>query len=235
MAPMWKYIRRYLPFALAAIVFMTVEVFVDLIQPQLMQTIVDDGVLGVDTGGVSDMQIILGSGLKMLLLVILGCICGSMNAVCVNLTTQNVGNRIRQDLFARIMSLSSQQTDNFSTGSLITRVTNDVTQTENMIAQFIRSLVRMGLITVGSLIFLFEINMKYALVVLASLPFMVLFMVFLLKRVTPQFLQLQQQLDNLNNIMQLADMLSNDDLVNDLLDVKNDEDLLAVAAKYPGE
>ncbi|MBR7027544.1 MAG: ABC transporter ATP-binding protein [Bacteroidales bacterium] len=199
---MWKYIRKYLPFAIAAILFMALEVYVDLIQPQLMRSIVDDGVLGVNNGGTGDLQIILHNGIRMILLVLLGCVCGSMNAVCVNLTTQNMGNLMRKDLFSRIMSFSSLQTDKFSTGSLITRVTNDVTQTEGMVAQVIRGLVRMGLTIVGSLIFLLQINRSYSLMVLAVLPFMILFTVLVLRRVTPKFLKVQQQLDNLNNIMQ---------------------------------
>lgn len=199
---MWKYIRKYLPFAIAAIVFMSLEVYVDLIQPQLMRSIVDDGVLGVNNGGTGDLQIIINNGLKMILFVLLGCVCGSMNSVCVNLTTQNMGNRIRKDVFAKVMSLSSLQADKFSTGSLITRVTNDVNQTEGMVAQLIRGLVRMGLTTVGSLIFLLQINRSYSMVVLAALPFMIVFMIFILKRATPLFLKVQQQLDNLNNIMQ---------------------------------
>ncbi len=199
---MWKYIRKYLPFAIAAILFMALEVYVDLIQPQLMRSIVDDGVLGVNNGGTGDLQIILHNGIRMVLLVLLGCVCGSMNAVCVNLTTQNMGNLMRKDLFSRIMSFSSLQTDKFSTGSLITRVTNDVTQTEGMVAQVIRGLVRMGLTIVGSLIFLLQINRSYSLMVLAVLPFMILFTVLVLRKVTPKFLKVQQQLDNLNNIMQ---------------------------------
>ncbi|MBO7488299.1 MAG: ABC transporter ATP-binding protein [Bacteroidales bacterium] len=199
---MWKYIRKYLPFAIAAILFMAMEVYVDLIQPQLMRSIVDDGVLGVNAGGTGDLQIILSNGIKMILFVLLGCVCGSMNAVCVNLTTQNMGNLMRKDLFSRIMSFSSLQTDKFSTGSLITRVTNDVTQTEGMVAQVIRGLVRMGLTIVGSLIFLLQINRSYSLMVLAVLPFMILFTVLVLRKVTPKFLKVQQQLDNLNNIMQ---------------------------------
>lgn len=199
---MWKYIRKYLPFAIAAILFMALEVYVDLIQPQLMRSIVDDGVLGVNNGGTGDLQIILHNGIRMILLVLLGCVCGSMNAVCVNLTTQNMGNLMRKDLFSRIMSFSSLQTDKFSTGSLITRVTNDVTQTEGMVAQVIRGLVRMGLTIVGSLIFLLQINRSYSLMVLAVLPFMILFTVLVLRKVTPKFLKVQQQLDNLNNIMQ---------------------------------
>lgn len=199
---MWKYIRKYLPFAIAAIIFMALEVYVDLIQPQLMRSIVDDGVLGVNNGGTGDLQIILQNGLKMILFVLLGCVCGSMNSVCVNLTTQNMGNQMRKDLFSRIMSFSSLQTDKFSTGSLITRVTNDVSQTEGMVAQVIRGLVRMGLTTVGSLIFLLQINRSYTMVVLAALPFMIVFTIFVLRRATPMFLKVQQQLDNLNNIMQ---------------------------------
>ena len=199
---MWKYIRKYLPLAIAAVIFMTGEVFVDLAQPKLMSAIVDDGVLGVNNGGVGAMQLLLKYGLRMVILVFIGCVCGASNSICVNISSQNVGNSIRKDAFKRIMGLSFQQTDEFTTGSLVTRVTNDITQTERMVAQFIRGLIRTGLLTFGSLYFLFSLNPKYSFIVLCTLPFVIGFMIICLRKAGPLFTKLQAQLDNVNQIMQ---------------------------------
>lgn len=199
---MWKYIRKYLPLALAAVAFMLGEVFVDLAQPRIMSSIVDDGVLGVNNNGVGDYQLILSLGLKMTIIVLIGCICGSANAICVNLSSQNVGNSIRKDCFARIMGLSFQQTDKFTTGSLVTRVTNDITQTERMVAQFIRGLIRTSFLTLGSLYFMIKLNPGYGIIVLCVLPFVIGCMLICLRKASPLFDKLQSQLDKVNQIMQ---------------------------------
>ena len=199
---MWKYIRRYLPIAFAAVLFMTAEVFVDLYQPKIMSSIVDDGVLGLGNGGHGDMHLILMLGLQMTILVLGGCVCGSLNSVCTNLSSQNVGNSIRKDCFKTIMGLSFEQTDRFTTGSLVTRITNDVSQTERMVAQFIRGMIRTGMLTLGGLYFMLTINPRYGMVVLCVLPFIVTVMIICLKKATPLFGKLQSQLDNVNHIMQ---------------------------------
>lgn len=103
---MWKYVKRYLPYAVLAAAFMLGEVLMDLLQPELMSRIVDDGVLGVHTGGVGDMSLIWALGLKMTCLVLFGGLCGSLNNAFVHMTGQNVGNDIRKDAFRRLMTFS---------------------------------------------------------------------------------------------------------------------------------
>jgi len=115
---MWKYIKRYLPFAILAALFMIGEVMMDLIQPGLMSKIVDDGVLGVNTGGIGDLNLIWTLGIKMILLVLLGGFCGSMNNVFVHMSGQNIGNEMRKDCFRNLMKFSFPQLDRFGTGSL---------------------------------------------------------------------------------------------------------------------
>ena len=83
---MWKYIKKYLFFAVIAALFMIGEVMMDLVQPRLMSQIVDDGVLGLDNNGVGDLSLIWSLGLKMILLVLFGGFCGSMNNVFVHLS-----------------------------------------------------------------------------------------------------------------------------------------------------
>ena len=111
---MWKYIRKYLLFAIIAGLFMLGEVMMDLVQPGFMSRIVDDGVLGVN------------NGVQMIGLVLVGGLCGSLNNVFVHISSQNIGNEIRKDCFGRIMDFSFPQMDRFGTGSLVTRVANDI-------------------------------------------------------------------------------------------------------------
>ena len=81
---------------------MICEVLMDLLQPEIMSRIVDEGVLGTNTGGVGDMQLIWTLGLQMIILVIFGGLCGSMNNVFVHLTGQNIGNEIRTSIAENI-------------------------------------------------------------------------------------------------------------------------------------
>ena len=122
---MQKYLKKYWFFALLAPLFMIGEVSVDLLQPQLMSTIVDEGVLGLSNGGVGDLHLVISTGTRMILTVVLGGLFGIMCGVFANMASQNFSNDLRKDVFAKVMSLSFSQTDRFSTGSLITRITND--------------------------------------------------------------------------------------------------------------
>ena len=130
---MWKYIRKYLFLAVIAGLFMVGEVLMDLLQPGLMSRIVDDGVLGVNKGGIPNLNLIWRLGLQMIGLVLLGGLCGSLNNVFVHVSSQNIGNGIRKDCFRRIMTFSLPQIDRFGTGSLVTRVTNDITQVQSFV------------------------------------------------------------------------------------------------------
>lgn len=199
---MWKYIKNYLHFAVLAALFMVGEVTMDLLQPDIMSRIVDDGVLGIHNGGVGNMQVIVKLGFAMIALVLFGGFCGSMNNVFVHTAGQNIGNEMRKDCFRSIMSLSFQQTDRFSTGTLVTRVTNDITQVQNFVSQFIRGMIRTLMLTVGSIFFIFRLNGKFGLVVLCASPFILGSMVFCLKKANPFFLKLQSLLDEVNAVMQ---------------------------------
>lgn len=199
---MWKYIRRYLFFAIIAGLFMVGEVLMDLIQPSLMGKIVDDGVLGINNGGASDLSLIWKLGLQMIGLVLFGGLCGSLNNVFVHISSQNIGNDIRKDCFRQIMTFSFPQIDRFGSGSLVTRVTNDITQVQGFVAQFVRGMIRTSLLTFGSMYFMFRLNWHFGLIVLCAFPFLVGCIAFCLWKVSPLFSKLQAQLDTINAIMQ---------------------------------
>lgn len=199
---MWKYVKRYLPFAVVAALFMVGEVMMDLIQPGIMSRIVDEGVLGENNGGVGDISLILRLGSAMIGLVLFGGLCGSLNNVFVHKAAQNIGNEMRKDCFRRIMTFSFPQMDRFGTGSLVTRVTNDITQVQNYVAQFVRGMIRTSLLTFGSIVFMFTLNTQFGIIVLCAFPFILGCMVFCLHKANPLFPKMQGELDRINAIMQ---------------------------------
>ena len=139
---MFKYLKKYWVFALLAPLCMVGEVLMDLLQPQFMSTIVDEGVLGLSNNGVGDLSLVLDAGLKMIGLVVVGGTFGVLCGVFANNCSQKLANDLRKDVFRKVMALSLEQTDQFSTGSLVTRVTNDITQIQNLINQLIRGFIR---------------------------------------------------------------------------------------------
>lgn len=199
---MWKYVKRYLPFAILAALFMIGEVLMDLIQPGIMSRIVDDGVLGLNNDGNGNLTVILTLGIQMIGLVLFGGLCGSMNNVFVHMSGQNIGNEMRKDCFRRIMTFSFPQLDQFGIGSLVTRVTNDITQVQNLVSQFVRGMIRTSLLMFGSIYFMFRLNRDFGLIVLCAFPFIVGCLAFCLWKANPLFSKLQTQLDAINAIMQ---------------------------------
>lgn len=199
---MLKYLKKYWLFTMLAPLFMIGEVSMDLIQPELMSHIIDDGVLGINSGGVGNLDIILGTGIRMVLLVAAGGVCGVMSGVFANLSAQQFGNDVRKDTFKRIMSFSFEQTDKFSTGSLITRVTNDITQLQNFVMQCMRGFVRTSMLFIGGIVCMIGLNIQFGLVIACALPFIVICVVYFIAKSNPKFTILQKKLDKLNNIMQ---------------------------------
>lgn len=199
---MWRYIRRYLPFAVFAGLFMVGEVLMDLIQPGIMRQIVDDGVLGLHNGGTGNLALIWTLGLQMIGLVLFGGLCGSLNNVFVHLSGQNIGNAMRKDCFRRIMRFSFSQLDRFGTGSLVTRVTNDITQVQNFVSQFVRGMIRTTMLMFGSMYCMFRLHTRFGQIVLCAFPFLVGTLAICLSKANPLFSKLQAQLDSINAIMQ---------------------------------
>lgn len=199
---MFKYLKKYWLYGLLAPLFMLGEVVMDLLQPKLMSTIVDEGVLGLSNNGVGDLNLVITTGLKMIGLVLIGCCCGILSGVFANLCSQKFGNDIRKASFKKIMSFSFQQTEKFSTGSLITRVTNDITQVQNLVMQAIRGFVRTFLLFAGGIVFMLGLDLSFGVVVACALPLIVLSAVFFLGKAGPRFTVLQEKLDKLNNVMQ---------------------------------
>lgn len=199
---MLKYLKKYWFFALLAPIFMIGEVSMDLLQPELMSRIIDDGVLGLNNGGVGNLNTVITIGLKMIGFVALGGICGIMSGVFANLCAQQFGNDVRKAVFKRIMEFSFEQTDKFSTGSLITRVTNDITQLQNFVMQCLRGFVRTSMLFIGGMACMVSLNMEFGIIIACALPFVAVCVVYFIAKANPKFTVLQKKLDKVNNVMQ---------------------------------
>ncbi|MBR6970718.1 MAG: ABC transporter ATP-binding protein, partial [Firmicutes bacterium] len=193
---MLKYLKKYWYWCLLAPVFMFGEIAMDLIQPKIMSSIVNDGVLK------SDVELILDLGIRMILLVLFGGLCGTLCGVFANLATRRFGNDVRKAVFSKIMNLSFSQTDRISTGSLITRLSNDVNQVEMMVMLTLRMAVRSLCMFIGGIYMLYRISTHFALLTIGALPFVMIGVSFFLKKATPMFAVVQKKLDQVNHVMQ---------------------------------
>lgn len=193
---MLKYLKKYWFFCILAPLCMMGEVAMDLIQPDMMADIVDNGVLK------GDISLIISVGVKMILTVILGGLSGILCGAFANVVTQGFANDLRKDLFKKIMNLSFEQTDKISTGSLVTRLTSDVIFVQRMVMMSIRGFVRNSAMFVGGIFMLYRQSPKFALIAACALPFVLTFIVFFLRKTAPLFAIVQKRLDGINNIMQ---------------------------------
>lgn len=199
---MWKYLKKYVPFMVLAPLFMMGEVIMDLLQPQLMSIIIDDGVLGLSNNNVGDVNLVITTGIRMVGLVMVGGFCGVMSGVFANLASQNFGNDVRKATFKKIMSFSFEQTDKFTTGSLITRVTNDITQVQNLVSQCIRGFVRTFMLFAGGIVCMLSLGRSFGVVIACALPFVLILVIYFITKANPMYGILQTKIDNVNNVMQ---------------------------------
>lgn len=172
------------------------EVAADLSQPKLMSKIVDEGVLG------SDMSLILHTGILMLVLLILGACCGSASAAFAGVASQGFSRDVRNDLFRRVMGLSFQQTDKFTTGSLVTRLTADITAVQQMVDYLIRGFVRNIIMFSGGIYMMMKLDVKFGLVIAIALPLEALIVIMIMRHANPLYGIVAQRLDSVNSVMQ---------------------------------
>lgn len=195
MFKLFRYLKKYWWAALLAPVFMIIEVSMDMMLTKQMQVMIDEGIPS------GDLNNILSIGLTMIGIVLIGVIGGFLSGVFANIASCNFANDLRQDLFNKIMCLSYDQTDDFSTGSLVTRVTNDITQMQNFIAQMIRMFVRsFGMFILG-IIFTISIDSRFAIILLIALPVEILVMIIFMKKAFPVFSVIQTKLDAVNTVV----------------------------------
>ena len=217
MKKLFAYLKPYRLFAILSPLLMIGEVLADLCLPYLMSFIVNHGILGEELAehGVApflvglflgenytSFGIILLFGILMLVITLIGGFFGTLCAYTAARAAQGFGHDLRCDAYRRVMSLSIQQTDKFTTGSLVTRMTNDVAMIVEFIEMILRMFVRAPMFFVGGTIFLLSLDVKFGVVLLVSLPVLLLTLVLVLCRAVPLFGTVQKKLDRVNCVVQ---------------------------------
>lgn len=196
MSKVLKYLKKYWYFAILSPLFMILEVSMDLVQPSLMSRIVDDGIVGQNFG------IILNLGIQMLIFTLLGCVGGILSGVFGNLAAQNFSNDLRKDAFAKVMKMSFQQTDKFTIGSLVTRLTNDITACQDFVGMALRMMVRTLMQFIGGIVMVLSINATFGYILLFTLPVQIVVIILVLRKGAPLFSVVQSKLDRVNSVVQ---------------------------------
>lgn len=191
-----KYLKPYIWIALLTPLTMIGEVLVDLVQPKLMAAIVDSGVLA------GDMDYIISTGIRMLIFAVIGGLCGVGSAAFSGITAQSFACDLRNDVFRRVTNLSFQQTDKFTTGSLVTRLTNDITAVQQFADMLLRMFVRTLMLFFGGIVMMLSLDLAFGTVLVCALPVEIIIMAILLKKAAPIFSRVQVKLDAVNNIVQ---------------------------------
>lgn len=196
-----RYLKPYWLFALLCPLAMILEVSMDLLQPTLMSDIVDNGILG-NAAADENLRHVLITGLKMLAFSLIGCFGGIASAAFGTAAAQKMGNDLRKDAFAKVMHMSFQQTDKFTTGSLVTRLTNDITAIQEFVAMSLRMFVRTGMQFIGGIAVILTLNVNFGIVLVISLPVQLIAVAIIMKKASPLFSIVQSRLDKVNSVVQ---------------------------------
>ena len=200
MKKLLKYLKPYWYIAIGSPICMILEVLVDLALPTVMAIIVNDSInaASVEEG----LSVVAQNGTLMLLLVFLGGLTGLGAAGFASAASQSFGNDLRRDAFSHVMSLSPEQTDKFTVGSLVTRLTNDITMMQSFVAAALRIFFRSPIMFIGGIIMSIMINPKFGFIVLVSLPLQLVLVWLVMRKVRPMFDEVQTKLDNVNAVVQ---------------------------------
>jgi ATP-binding cassette, subfamily B, multidrug efflux pump len=187
-----KYMPAYLKLALPAWVCLIGEVLVDLSIPTLTKNIVDIGITH------RDIPYVLHTGLFMLCIAVAGSVAGQLRNWLSTRSSQDIGAKIRADLFRKTQAMSLTATQKIGTASLITRLTNDVMQIQNLSFLLTRVFIRAPLLLIGGIIMASTLNAHMALILLGVLPLMAGLIALRMKRGFPLFKKVQTAIDRVN-------------------------------------
>lgn len=196
---MWKlakYIKPYWKAALLGPLLMVLEVSMDLLQPKLMAKIVDQGVLA------GNLDEIWRTGLLMLVTSLIGLVGGVGCGIFSTIAAMRFGADLREAVFTKVQRFSFRNLENMHTASLITRLTNDVSQVQLFVQMLLRMMVRSPFLAVGSLILAFMINWKLAMILVVVVPVLFTMVAVITRKGFPLFAKVQKRLDRMNTVLQ---------------------------------
>jgi len=191
-----RFLKPYRHWAMLAPLLMLVETTMDLMLPRMIQRIIDIGIAN------RDMTFVINTGLTMLGLTLIGAVAGIVCTTTSVLAAQGFGTDLRDALFTKVTSLSFGNIDHLETGQLITRLTNDVTQVEQLVSMGLRIMIRAPLLVVGSLIMAILTSPRLAWMFVVLVPLIGAILTWVVNRAYPMFGDVQERIDRLNTVMQ---------------------------------
>lgn len=193
---LFSYLTRYRLWVILAPIMMAGEVAMDLLQPRLTQRIIDDGIAN------NNLDIVLQTGALMIALSLLGAVFGVLCGVFAVRAALGFAADLRDSLFRKVQGMSFANLDKLETGSLITRLTNDVTQLSDAVQMMLRIMVRAPLLLAGSIIMAVLTAPKLSLLFVVLMPVIIIMIGITMMRAFPRFKKVQKKLDTLNGIIQ---------------------------------
>jgi ATP-binding cassette, subfamily B, multidrug efflux pump len=190
------YLKPYRLWAILAPLLMIIEVAMDLLQPKMIQRIIDEGIAQLN------MPLVIQTGILMIVLSLIGAVGGIGCTIFAFLTSQGFGADLRLALFRKVQSLSFGNLDELETGRLITRLTNDVNQLQEVVAMLLRIMVRAPLLLIGSLIMAILTSPRLALMLIVLIPLVMVVIAWVIRKAFPLFGVVQQKLDGVNTVLQ---------------------------------
>ncbi len=190
----FKYVKPYLPFFILGPLCMVVEVLGEIFMPKLLSIVINNGADGIGVG--------IGVGLAMILCAILMMLGGIGGAYFGAKASVNFATDVRRDAYKSIQKYSFANIDKFSTGSLVTRLTNDITQLQNFVNMLLRMALRSPGIMIGAFIMAITINPPLSVVLAVTIPLMLISILGLIISALPRFSRVQIKIDKLNSTVQ---------------------------------
>ncbi len=187
------YVKKYWYSFLLGPFFMVLEACGEFILPYINANIIDKG------AAEGNVPYILENGLYMVLLAAFMMLTGILGANFAIRGSTRLAAGVRRDVFKKIQTYSFSNIDDFTTGSLITRITNDVTQIQNFTGTLLRGMFRSPIMLIGALVMSFSLKRELAWVIFAIIPFMALGIFLIIKTASPRYVKMQEALDGLNN------------------------------------
>ncbi|MDY3774084.1 MAG: ABC transporter ATP-binding protein [Eubacterium sp.] len=192
-----KYITPYLSAFILGPIFMIVEVIGEVFLPKLMSLIINEGIKGGAGNGY-----IISHGILMVLLALCMMVGGVLGAYFAVKASVNFAGDLRKDIFSKVQQFSFANIEKFSTGSLVTRLTNDITNMQNVIAMALRMMLRAPGMLIGGLIMAIMMNARLAIILGIIIPILVVTLVLVIRNAFPKFNIMQTKIDSLNSRIQ---------------------------------
>ncbi len=195
---MWKlskYLKPHILFVILAPICMTIEVTSELILPRIMSEIVDTGIANEDN------MFIFTRALLMIFIALIGIFGGAGCGVFAAKASQNFGTDLRLVMFKKIQTFSFVNLAKFHTSSLITRLTNDITQVQQIVITLLKMLIRSPLLFIGSLFMAYTINPELTNILFVTVIILIIAIILIVKKGSVFFKIVQLKLDNVNTII----------------------------------